>query len=109
MSQVVGLDMVTGMGSIGLEPGRLYKIEQSPKLKDQTASGNPLHFGANDIWAGISQEATKTDGMARIPAGVAQVVGSNVNSVWPGMTFDTLHVLSDNAETNTVEIQPVQW
>lgn len=42
MSQVVGLDMVTGMGFIGLEPGRLYKIGQSPKLKDQTASGNPL-------------------------------------------------------------------
>ena len=42
MSQVVGLDMVTGMGFIGLEPGRLYKIGQSPKLKNQTASGNPL-------------------------------------------------------------------
>ena len=67
------------------------------------------NFGANDIWVGIDPEATKTDGMARIPAGVAQVVGSNVNGVWPGMTFDTLYVLSDNAETNTVEIQPVQW
>lgn len=67
------------------------------------------NFGANDIWVGTSQEATKAAGMARIPAGVAQVVGSNVNSVWPGMTFDTLYVLSDNAETNTVEIQPVQW
>lgn len=42
MSQVVGLDMVTGMGFIGLEPGRLYKMGRSPKLKDQTASGNPL-------------------------------------------------------------------
>lgn len=67
------------------------------------------NFGANDIWVGIDPEATKTSGMARIPAGVAQVVGSNVNGVWPGMTFDTLYVLSDNAETNTVEIQPVQW
>lgn len=67
------------------------------------------NFGVNDIWVGIDREATKTDGMARIPAGVAQVVGSNVNGVWPGMTFDTLYVLSDNAETNTVEIQPVQW
>ena len=67
------------------------------------------NFGDNDIWVGIDQEATKTDGMSRIPAGVAQVVGRNVNSVWPGMTFDTLYVLSDNAETNTVEIQPVQW
>lgn len=67
------------------------------------------NFGANDIWVGIDQEATKTDGMARIPSDTAQVIGSNINSVWPGMTFDTLYVLSDNAETNTVEIQPVQW
>ena len=35
-------DKIFGMGFIGLEPGRLYKIGQSPKLKDQTASGNPL-------------------------------------------------------------------
>lgn len=42
MSQVVGLDMVTGMGFIGLEPGRLYKMRRGPKLKNQSASGNPL-------------------------------------------------------------------
>ena len=35
-------DKIFGMGFIGLEPGRLYKIGQSPKMKDQTASGNPL-------------------------------------------------------------------
>lgn len=41
MYQIVR-DKIFGMGFIGLEPGRLYKIGQSPKLKDQTASGNPL-------------------------------------------------------------------
>ena len=35
-------DKIFGMGFIGLKTGRLYKIGQSPKLKDQTASGNPL-------------------------------------------------------------------
>lgn len=65
MSQVVGLDMVTGMGFIGLEPGRLYKIGQSPKLKDQTASGNPLllnsaeaPFTALTVYGHSTQETT---------------------------------------------------
>lgn len=67
------------------------------------------NFGVNDIWVGIDPEATKTIGMARIPGDTAQLIATNLNSVWPGMTFDTLYVLSDNAETNTVEIQPIKW
>lgn len=67
------------------------------------------NFGVNDIWVGIDADATKTNGMARIPSDTAQVIGSNINSVWPGMTFDTLYVYSDEAETDSVEIQPVQW
>ena len=67
------------------------------------------NFGANDIWVGTSQEATKAAGMARIPGDTAQVIGVNKNSVWANMAFNTLYILSDNAETDTVEIQPAQW
>ena len=67
------------------------------------------NFGVNDIRVGIDADATKNDGMARIHSDTAQVIGSNINSVWPGMTFDTLYVYSDEAETDSVEIQPVQW
>ena len=67
------------------------------------------NFGANDIWVGIDPEATKTQGMARIPSNVAQIIGINVNSVWPGMTFEALYVYSDEAEIDPVEIQPVKW
>ena len=47
--------------------------------------------------------------MARIPGDTAQVIGVNKNSVWANMAFNTLYILSDNAETDSVEIQPVQW
>ena len=58
-------DKIFGMGFIGLEPGRLYKIGQSPKLKDQTASGNPLllnsaeaSFTALTIYGHSTQDGT---------------------------------------------------
>lgn len=40
MSQVVGEDMVTGMGFIGLEPGETYQM--GPAAVEKTASGNPI-------------------------------------------------------------------
>ncbi len=41
MSQVVGKDLITGMGFIGLEPGRVYRMRKGPKAVTVTVSGNP--------------------------------------------------------------------
>lgn len=67
------------------------------------------NFGENDIWVGVESDAAKTEGMARIPAGTAQVVGGNVNGPWPYEAFDTLYIISDASETDSVEVQPVQY
>lgn len=87
MSQVVGLDMVTGMGFIGLEPGRLYKIGQSPKLKDQTASGNPLLLNSAEapltaltLYGWSKQDGTPTpeDPVPIVSAGSVMTTGAQL-------------------------------
>ena len=41
MSQVVGEDHITGLGFIGLEPGRIYRMRRGPKVTTVTVRGNP--------------------------------------------------------------------
>ena len=41
MSQVVGEDLITGLGFIGLEPGRIYRMRRGPKVTTATVRGNP--------------------------------------------------------------------
>lgn len=41
MSQVVGEDLITGLGFIGLEPGRIYRMRRGPKVTTVTVMGNP--------------------------------------------------------------------
>ena len=42
MSQVVGEDMMVGMGYIGLDSGRLYRMRRGPKLIEAVASGTTI-------------------------------------------------------------------
>ena len=42
MSQVVGEDMMVGMGYIGLDSGRLYLMRRGPKLIEAVASGTTI-------------------------------------------------------------------
>ena len=42
MSQVVGKDMIIGMGYIGLDPGRLYRMHRGPKLIDAVVTGTDI-------------------------------------------------------------------
>lgn len=41
MSQIIGQDLITGMGFIGLEPGRIYRMRRGPKVTTATVRGNP--------------------------------------------------------------------
>lgn len=41
MSQVVGEDFITGLGFIGLEPGRIYRMRRDQKVTTVTVKGNP--------------------------------------------------------------------
>ena len=41
MSQVVGEDFITGLGFIGLEPRRIYRMRRGPKVTTVTVKGNP--------------------------------------------------------------------
>ena len=41
MSQIIGQDLITGMGFIGLEPGRIYRMRRGPKVTTVTVRGNP--------------------------------------------------------------------
>ena len=67
------------------------------------------NFGTDPVWVSTDQNATKTQGSVRIPGGVAQVLCVNTNSVWPGMTFDTLYVYADTAGQDNIEVQPIKW
>lgn len=42
MSQVVGEDLMVGMGYIGLDSGRLYRMRRGPKLIEAVASGTTI-------------------------------------------------------------------
>ena len=42
MSQVVGEDLMVGMGYIGLDSGRLYRVRRGPKLIEAVASGTTI-------------------------------------------------------------------
>lgn len=42
MSQVVGEDLMVGMGYIGLDSGRLYRMRRGPKLIEAVASGTTV-------------------------------------------------------------------
>ena len=41
MSQVVGEDFITGLGFIGLEPRRIYRMRRGPKVTTVMVKGNP--------------------------------------------------------------------
>ena len=97
--------MTWNIQTVSTQAGTPVTVELGQKCQSVLVK----NFGVNDIWVGIDAEATKSEGMARIPSDTAQVLVNNINSVWPGMTFDTLYILSDAAETDTVEIQTIQW
>lgn len=66
------------------------------------------NFGDSDIWVSTSTEATKTQGMVRIPPDTAQVIKKNPPGVldvdpW----IQNLYITADEAMTDAVEIQPV--
>lgn len=60
MSQVVGEDMMVGMGYIGLDSGRLYRMRRGLKLIEAVASGTTIIIndategrpfpGAEGVW-----------------------------------------------------------
>ena len=80
-------DKIFGMGFIGLKTGRLYKIGQSPKLKDQTASGNPLLLNSAEapltalsLYGWSKQDGTPSpdNPVPIVSAGSVMTTGKNV-------------------------------
>lgn len=67
------------------------------------------NFSASPIWVGIDPDATQTEGMAQIPSDSSQILTANKNGSWKNMSFNTLYVYAEAAESNCVEIQPIKW
>ena len=65
------------------------------------------NFSDGDIWAGITPNATKTDGMIRIPSFCAQVLTVYRAGEYGDNMIDTVYILADTASENTVEVQAV--
>lgn len=56
MSQIIGEDLITGMGFIGLDPGRIYRMRRGPKVTTVTVRGNPaiLEHSVNGRFKGLT-------------------------------------------------------
>lgn len=66
------------------------------------------NFSEGDIWVSLTANATKVDGMVRIPSYCAQVISCFDAGDYNWAT-EKIYVYADTASENTVEVQAVGW
>lgn len=110
MSQVVGEDMITGMGYIGLDLGRLYRMRRVPKLIDAVASGTTIiirdateerPFQGLRVFGKSTQDGTPTP-EAPVPI-VSAGEGGSIEVKVMGKNLINIHEIKTGINVNQVE------
>lgn len=89
MSQVVGEDFITGLGFIGLEPRRIYRMRRGPKVTTVTVKGNPavLEHSVRGRFKGLTVYGKSTQ-VTTTGAQLFEPISNKLNLNGITITFD---------------------
>lgn len=89
MSQVVGEDFITGLGFIGLEPRRIYRMRRGPKVTTVMVKGNPavLEHSVRGRFKGLTVYGKSTQ-VTTTGAQLFEPISNKLNLNGITITFD---------------------